>query len=129
MLFERRARMATDPSVNSPTGGEGVSAISAIAYGFIGSQALFAALELGVFDALSDAPSDVEALAAQLSAPVGPLRVLLSTCQALKLLTQEGERYVNSPAAARFLARASRSYIGDYYLRQISPIIYPDMPK
>jgi hypothetical protein len=106
-----------------------VSAISAIAYGFMGSQALFAALELGVFDALADEPSDGEALAAQLHAPVGPLRVLLSTCLALNLLTRESERYANSPAAARFLVRASRSYVGDYYLRQISPIVYPDMPK
>jgi hypothetical protein len=109
-------------------GGDGVSAISAIAYGFMGSQALFAALELGIFDALADEPSDFDVLAATLRAPVGPLRVLLSTCQALKLLTREGERYTNSPAAARFLVRASRSYVGDYYLRQISPIIYPNMP-
>jgi hypothetical protein len=106
-----------------------VSAISAIAYGFIGSQALFGALELGIFDALADEPTDVEALAATLSAPVGPLRVLLSTCLALKLLTREGERYANSPAAARFLVRVSRNYVGDYYLRQISPILYPDMPR
>jgi SAM-dependent methyltransferase len=106
-----------------------VSAISAIAYGFMGSQALFAALELGVFDALANEPSDFDALAANVNAPVGPLRVLLSTCLALKLLTREGERYANSPAAARFLVRASRSYVGDYYLRQTSPITYPEMPK
>jgi SAM-dependent methyltransferase len=54
---------------------------------------------------------------------------LLSTCLALKLLAWDGARYANSPAAQRFLVRSSRSYVGDYYLRQISPMLYPDMPR
>jgi hypothetical protein len=43
-------------------------------------------------------------------------------------VTWDGERYFNSPAVQRFLVRTSRSYIGDYYLRQISPILYPRLP-
>jgi hypothetical protein len=124
--------MIPDPSARSdasPAGSDGVSAISAIAYGFMGSQALFAALELGVFDALAGEPRELEALVATLHAPVEPLRVLLSTCLTLKLLAWDGARYANSPAAQRFLVRSSRSYVGDYYLRQISPMIYPDMPR
>jgi hypothetical protein len=35
---------------------EEISSLSAIAYGFMGSQALFAALELGLFTMLSDEP-------------------------------------------------------------------------
>ena len=107
---------------------DAISSISAIAYGFMGSQALFAALELGLFTALSDEPSGLDALADRLHAPVGPLGVLLSTCLALGLLTWDGERYANSPAAQRFLVQTARSYVGDYYLRQISPIIYPRLP-
>ena len=107
---------------------DAISSISAIAYGFMGSQALFAALELGLFTALSDEPSGLDALAAKLHAPVGPLGVLLSTCLALRLLIWDGKRYANSPAAQRFLVQTTRSYVGDYYLRQISPIIYPRLP-
>lgn len=107
---------------------DAISSISAIAYGFMGSQALFSALELGLFTTLSDEPSGLDALAGKLHAPVGPLRVLLSTCLALGLLTWDGERYANSSATQRFLVQTSRSYVGDYYLRQISPLVYPKMP-
>lgn len=114
--------------VASTEANDAISSISAIAYGFMGSQALFAALELGLFTTLSDKPSGLDALASKLHAPVGPLGVLLSTCLALRLLTWDGERYSNSPAAQRFLVQTSRSYVGDYYLRQVSPIIYPRLP-
>ena len=109
----------------SPQGTDAVSSLSAIAYGFMGSQALFAALELGLFTTLAQEPDRLDTLATRMRAPVGPLSVLLSTCLALGLLTWDGERYSNSPAAQRFLVQTSRSYMGDYYLRQVSPIIYP----
>jgi 2-hydroxy-4-(methylsulfanyl)butanoate S-methyltransferase len=123
--------MSYEPPLKMDRGTEGsdaISSISAIAYGFMGSQALFAALELGLFTALSEEPSALDALAARLHAPVGPLGVLLSTCLALKLLTSDGERYSNSPAAQRFLVRTASGYVGDYYLRQISLIVYPQLP-
>lgn len=108
---------------------DAISSISAIAYGFMGSQALFAALELGLFTTLSEAPCGLDALAGKLYAPAGPLSVLLSTCVALKLLTWDGDRYFNSPAAQRFLVQTARSYVGDYYLRQVSPLSYPQLPR
>ncbi|HZR42550.1 MAG TPA: methyltransferase, partial [Ktedonobacteraceae bacterium] len=120
--------MSQEPSLKkqaSTEANDAISSISAIAYGFMGSQALFAALELDLFTSLSDEPSGLTALAVKLHAPVGPLSVLLSTCLALRLLTWDGERYSNSPAAQRFLVQTSGSYVGDYYLRQISPIVYP----
>lgn len=123
--------MSQEPSLKeqaSTEANDAISSISAIAYGFMGSQALFAALELGLFTTLSDEPSGLTALAVKLHAPVGPLGVLLSTCLALRLLTWDGERYSNSPAAQRFLVQTSRSYVGDYYLRQISPLVYPRLP-
>lgn len=107
---------------------DAISSISAIAYGFMGSQALFAALELGLFTALSEEPCGLEALAARLQAPTGPLNVLLSTCLALDLVTWDGERYANRPAAQRFLVKTARGYVGDYYLRQVSFLIYDRLP-
>ena len=47
---------------------EAISTLSAIAYGFMGSQALFAALELGLFTALSDEPCGLDDLAKRLGA-------------------------------------------------------------
>src|ERR1051326_7494804 len=91
-------------------GDDAISSISAIAYGFMGSQALFAALELGLFTTLSEQPYGLVALAEKLQAPQGPLSVLLSTCVALKLLRWDGQHYLNSPAAQRFLVRTNRSY-------------------
>src|SRR5437764_9131542 len=91
---------------------DAISSISAIAYGFMGSQALFAALELGLFTTLSDEPCGLDDLVKELGAPAGPLSVLLSTCQALGFLAWDGHRYSNSPTAQRFLVRTARSYVG-----------------
>jgi len=110
-----------------PERSDAISALSAIAYGFMGSQALFAALELALFTTLSDEPCGLDDLAKRLGAPAGPLSVLLSTCLALGLLTWDGQRYSNSPAAQRFLVSTARSYVGDYYLRQISAVLYDRM--
>ena len=82
--------MSQEPSLKenaSTEASDAISSISAIAYGFMGSQALFAALKLGLFTTLADEPSGLDALAVKLHAPVGPLGVLLSTCLALRLLT------------------------------------------
>ena len=104
-----------------------IRSLSAIAYGFMGSQALFAALELGLFTTLSDEPCGLDELAKRLGAPAGALSVLLSTCLALDLLTWDGQRYSNSLAAQHFLVSTARSYVGDYYLRQLSAVIYDRM--
>jgi predicted nicotinamide N-methyase len=107
---------------------DAISSVSAIAYGFMGSQVLFAALELGLFTTLAEEPCGLDALAARLKAPSGPLSVLLTTCQALGLVTWDGAVYANSPAAQRFLVTTTHGYIGDYYLRQVSTLIYERMP-
>ena len=46
-------------STSQPGSNDAISSISAIAYGFMGSQALFAALELGLFTALAEEPCDL----------------------------------------------------------------------
>ncbi|MGZ6367361.1 MAG: methyltransferase [Ktedonobacteraceae bacterium] len=118
------------PSLHHPVPPESIypiRSLSAIAYGFMGSQALFAALELGLFTTLSDEPCGLDELAKRLGTPAGPLSVLLSTCLALDLLTWDGQRYSNSLAAQHFLVSTARSYVGDYYLRQLSTVLYDRM--
>ena len=53
--------------------------------------------------------------------------LLLSTCLALGLLTWDGQRYSNNPAPQNFLVSTVRSYAGDYYLRQISAVLFDCM--
>jgi SAM-dependent methyltransferase len=133
MSFAKRKKGMMSPETPSidhpmpPERNDAISRLSAIAYGFMGSQALFAALELGLFTTLSEEPCGLDDLAKRLGGPAGPLSVLLSTCLALGLLTWDGQYYRNSPAAQRFLVSTARSYVGDYYLRQISAVLYDRM--
>jgi SAM-dependent methyltransferase len=107
---------------------DGITAVSSVAYGFMGSQALFAALELGLFTELHAGPADLEALAGRLGAEPRLLRALLEACVATELLERDGDRYRNSAGADRYLVRHARGYVGDYYLRQIATTLYPQVP-
>ncbi len=81
-----------DPQGN-PSADEAITAVSQVAYGFMGSQALFAALDLGLFTALETGPMEAEALANKIGAQLDPLRSLLEACLALGLVIREGESY------------------------------------
>jgi hypothetical protein len=107
---------------------EGVTAVSSVAYGFMGSQALFAALEVGLFTELAAGAASVGELARRLGTDPRPLLALLEACVATDLLSRHGERYRNSPAADRYLVRHARGYVGDYYLRQIAGTLYAQVP-
>jgi 2-hydroxy-4-(methylsulfanyl)butanoate S-methyltransferase len=107
---------------------DGVTAVSSVAYGFMGSQALFAALEVGLFTELADGPASLAELAHRLGAEPRPLLVLLEACVATELLERDGNRYRNTPAASRHLVRHERGHLGDYYLRQIAATLYLQVP-
>lgn len=102
--------------------------MSSVAYGFMGSQALFAALEVGLFTELSAGPATLGELAGRLRVEPRPLRALLEACVATELLRRDGDRYQNGAGAARYLVRHARGYVGDYYLRQIAATLYPQIP-
>jgi hypothetical protein len=112
----------------SPGRDDAITAISSVAYGFMGSQALFAALELGLFTELAAGPADLEALAPRLAVEPPPLRAVLEACVAMGLLERSGDSYRNSAAADRYLVRHARGYMGEYYLRQIASTLYPQVP-
>ena len=59
--------------------------ISRIAYGFIGSKALFAALELDLFSRLLE-PKSIQALAQESGIPAHRVKTLLATLTALGLM-------------------------------------------
>jgi ubiquinone/menaquinone biosynthesis C-methylase UbiE len=105
-----------------------VRAISRIAYAFIGSKALFAALDLSLFDRLAVQPESLESLAEQTGVAANRLATLLAVLRSLGLVitTAEG-RFVNAAATEKYLVRGSDTFFGDYYRLQIDKLIYPNL--
>jgi ubiquinone/menaquinone biosynthesis C-methylase UbiE len=99
--------------------------IADIAYGFIGSKALFAALELGLFTALADGPRAAAELADALTVATPRMTTLLRVLAALGLVVEDEHGYGNSPAAGRHLVQGADGDIGEYYRMQIGRQIYP----
>ncbi len=75
-----------------------------LAQGFMASKHLFAANELGLFEALGEGPTDLDGLAARTGLPRRTARISADAMVALGLLQRDGDRYANGPVAAAFLA-------------------------
>jgi len=74
-----------------------------IAQGFMAAKFMFAANELGLFEALSDSPADLDALASRTGLTRRSTRIAADAMVALELLERDGDEYRNTPAADRFL--------------------------
>src|SRR5207344_439502 len=99
--------------------------IADVAYGFMGSKALFAALEIGVFAALAEGPRTADDLAAAFGLDVRRLATLLRALAGLGLVVEDGDGFRNAPAAQRHLVPGARGDIGEYYRLQVGRQIYP----
>jgi SAM-dependent methyltransferase len=75
-----------------------------LASGFMAAKHLFAASELGLFEALANAPATLDALAARTGLTRRAARISADAMVALGLLGRDGTQYRNSPAADHFLA-------------------------
>lgn len=106
-----------------------VREISHIAYGFMASKALFAALDLDVFGHLADGSKPIDALSHDTEIAANRLETLLTACVSLGLLTREDNQFANGPASQRYLVRTSPTYFADYYRFQINRQIYPLMDE
>ena len=78
------------------------------------SQALFAAVSLGVFDRLSHGPAALADLARDLHTDPDALSRLLNACVNLRLLTHGDDGYANSPAAMAYLVSDSPRRLTGY---------------
>ena len=67
------------------------------------SKTMFAAVTLGVFDALSRGPRTAIQLAEELNADRNALQRLLDACVGLKLLEHCADGYRNTPPASTYL--------------------------
>ena len=78
--------------------------IMRVASGFMAAKLLFAASELGLFEALGESPATLDALAARTGLTCRAARISADAMVALGLLERDGDLYRNGPAAARYLA-------------------------
>jgi acetylserotonin O-methyltransferase len=78
------------------------------------SKTMFAAVSLGVFDALAPGPKPLLALAGELKADAEALGRLLDACVSLGLLQRSTAGYANTPAAAAYLCRTSPRRLTGY---------------
>jgi ubiquinone/menaquinone biosynthesis C-methylase UbiE len=99
--------------------------ISRIAYGFMASKALFAALNVDLFSRLSGRATPLHTLAEETGIAPKRLLTLITACVSLGLLEQRGDAYVNAPASETYLVRSAPAYFGDYYRFQIDRQVYP----
>jgi hypothetical protein len=68
------------------------------------AKQLFAASEIGLFEALADGPAGLEELADKTAVPQRTVGIVAAAMVSLGLIDQEGSRYRNGEAAATFLA-------------------------
>jgi acetylserotonin O-methyltransferase len=78
------------------------------------SKTMFAAVSLGVFDALESAPKSLAGLAETLQLNSDALERLLDACVGLELLERTGALYRNTPAASTYLCKESRARLTGY---------------
>ncbi|RAK10966.1 methyltransferase family protein [Salipiger aestuarii] len=98
--------------------------VSRIAFGFMGSQALFAALECGVFTALAEEPGDAAAVANRIGLHPDRAETLLTALAGLGLVAVHDGVFANSPAAAAFLVKGVKYDFGDYLRLQVGRQMY-----
>ncbi|MWD27620.1 methyltransferase domain-containing protein [Aquicoccus sp. SCR17] len=99
--------------------------ISDIAFGFMGSKALFTALELGLFTELAAQPMSAEQVAPKIGLHPDRAETLMTALAGLGLLTVEDGKYANSPGAEAFLVTGAKYDFGDYLKRQVGQQMYP----
>jgi len=99
--------------------------ISEIAFGFMGSKALFAALGAGVFTHLSDGPQSCAELAENCPLDEARTETLMTALAGLGLVEVQGDgRFANSPAADSFLVKGAKYDFGDYLRLQVGQQMY-----
>jgi cyclopropane fatty-acyl-phospholipid synthase-like methyltransferase len=99
--------------------------ISDIAFGFMGSKALFSALHVDLFSVLSEKVLSPQEVAAKTDLDVDRATTLLTALTSLGLVKKEGEGFTNSPAAEAFLVKGRKYDFGDYLRFQIDRQMYP----
>ena len=94
------------------------SRIDDMAFAFWQSGTLIAAIELGLFTAISEGFNKPTEIAERIKVPLDSIDRLMSACTGLKLIERKDEKYINTPDVEMFLVAGKPSYRGDYYAIQ-----------
>ena len=78
------------------------------------SKVMFAAVSLGVFDALAVSPKSLSDLAQQIQVNPDALGRLLDACVGLQLLDKRDGQYENTPVATAYLSKTSSHRLTGY---------------
>lgn len=92
--------------------------INEMAFAFRHTGTLVAAVELGLFTAISEGASKPAEAAEKIGIPTENAERLMIACAALELLEKRGSKYVNAPDVERYLVRGNPTYFGDYLVYQ-----------
>ncbi|MFC0161069.1 methyltransferase [Mameliella alba] len=103
--------------------------ISQIAFGFMGSKALFAALELEVFTHLAKGAMTAGELAKAAEMHEDRAMTLLTALAGMGLVAVEEGRFSNAPAAEAFLVQGAKYDFSDYLRLQVGKQMYPLMEQ
>lgn len=98
--------------------------ISEIAFGFMGSKALFAGLGAGVFTHLAEGPMSCAELARHCPLDEVRTETLMTALAGLGLVEGENGKFRNSPAAESFLVKGAKYDFGDYLRLQVGQQMY-----
>jgi len=112
MTSEAETRDAPIP--DDPTVGTNTERLNELAFSFKQSQALAAALEVGLFTAISNGAETIEGAAAACGIEPETADRLLIICKAMNLVREHDGRNVNLDDVERFLVRDKPGYFGDY---------------
>jgi 2-hydroxy-4-(methylsulfanyl)butanoate S-methyltransferase len=96
-----------------------------LAYGFMASKALFAALGVDLFSCLAAGERTVPELSASTGVAAHRLATLLHALAGVGLVVAGPDGYTNAPAAQRYLVRGAPGDLGDYFRLQVAQQVYP----
>jgi cyclopropane fatty-acyl-phospholipid synthase-like methyltransferase len=105
----------TTPAAAGEAASASPALIVELAVAYRRSMILFAATDLGLFDALAAGPLDAAAVARACGARPRGTEALLNACVAERLLERDGSRYRNTPTADTFLVRGRAGFMGDAF--------------
>jgi len=104
--------------------------LDSVAYGFMASQALFTALELGIFDKIAenDQGATIEQIKKACGVDAPRVQTLVTTLTAVKCLRRSPEGvYTLSPNTKQYMVASSKHFYGDYLRFQIGRQFYHTM--
>lgn len=112
------------PKSKSPALLESAEEISDVAFGFMASKSLFTALHFKLFTHLGDSALTVEEAASRMKVDADRVGTLFTALTAIGLVSFDGEKYRNSPAAKSFLVNGAKYDFSDYLSQQVDRQMY-----